>query len=291
MTLVAKQSQKSHHKKRQAGHHQQNKHYAKTYFPYLPMLLIVGFGFLLNSFWMHTPQVMGSTSDFTAIRLVSDTNKQREKNHLMALMLDSDLTNAAQTKADDMIRRDYWSHTTPDNKAFSTFVISSGYQYQAAGENLAYGFGNANQVINGWMSSPEHRDNILGKNYQDVGFGVASSSDYLGKGPAVVVVAEYGQPATASAAAQVKGDQTGASAQGISRIQALAGGQVVWSLAFVSAIAGAAIMLFVVRHGVRFHRTISRGEKFVVTHPWLDVSFVFLATAGYVLTRTSGLIH
>jgi len=301
MTLVAKPRHTQAHKKRQAGHHRQTKHYAKSYFPYLPMIAIVGLGIFLNSFWMHSPQVLGSESNFTASQLATDTNKQRETNSLSDLSLNPQLNNAAQAKANDMATRDYWSHTTPDSKSFSTFIVSSGYQYQAAGENLAYGFSSAGQVISGWMNSPEHRENILSKNYQNVGFGVASSKNYLGKGPATIVVAEYGQPspATANVTFQVnkpadgavKGDQVEANTQGVSRIQVLTGGNAAWSLALVSAIAGAALMLFVIRHGLRIHRMLSRGEQFIASHPWLDVGFVFLATTGFVLTRTGGLIH
>ena len=301
MTLVAKPRHTQAHKKRQAGHHRQTKHYAKSYFPYLPMIAIVGLGVFLNSFWMRSQHVLGSESNFSASQLTIDTNKQRESNHLSDLSLNPQLTNAAQVKASDMAARDYWSHTTPDSKAFSTFIVSSGYQYQTAGENLAYGFDSAGQVISGWMNSPEHRDNILSKNYQNVGFGVANSKNYLGKGPATIVVAEYGQPTDAATnvtfqvnnptTGAVKGDQVEASTQGVSRIQVITGGNAAWSLALVSAIAGAALMLFMIRHGLRIHRVLSRGEQFIATHPWLDVSFVFLATAGFVLTRTGGLIH
>ena len=301
MAFATKPTQTPHRKKRKAGHHKQSKHYHKAYWPYIPvMLFVIGLGVILNSFWTPNKQVMGASDDFTAAKLVENTNEHRHRHDLVALTLDPKLTSAAQAKAEDMARRNYWSHSTPDSQPFSSFIINSGYQYQAIGENLAYGFNNAGQVINGWMNSEEHRENILSKNYQNVGFGVASSPDYLGKGPAVIVVAEYGEPSVSGTTltfnvnnpiAQVKGDKVIADTQGVSRIQVLTEGKAMWSLAALSAIAGAALMLMIVRHGFRIHRMLSTSEQFIVKHPWLDVGFVFVITLSYVLTRTNGLIQ
>ena len=44
------------------------------------------------------------------------------------------------------------------------------------GENLARGFNSASDVINAWMNSPEHRQNVLSPNYQNVGFAVATGN-------------------------------------------------------------------------------------------------------------------
>jgi hypothetical protein len=201
-----------------------------------------------------------------------------------------------------MVGKNYWSHTSPDSKTFNSFIVEAGYGYQTAGENLAYGFGDASQVIKGWMNSPEHRKNILGEKYLDVGFGIASSPNYMDKGPAVLVVAEYGQPAPAAATnvtfrvaspteGEVKSGTVENSSQNVARIQLLTGDTTSWSLIIISAIMGACLALFIVRHGLRIHRMVSNGEKFIVKHPWMDVGFVFLITAGFVLTRTGGLIH
>jgi uncharacterized membrane protein len=49
MALATRPKPKIHHKKRQAEHHSHGKHYLKTYWPYLPMLAIVGVGALVNN--------------------------------------------------------------------------------------------------------------------------------------------------------------------------------------------------------------------------------------------------
>lgn len=290
MTLAARPTPNTHHRKRQAEHHRHSKDYLRTYWPYLPMLVIVGLGILVNSMWSRG-NVLGSQTDFSAVSLLSDTNMQRAKNGEQPLAINTDLSSAAQAKADDMVQGGYWSHTSPSGKTPWTFITNSGYNYQAAGENLAYGFVNAGDTVSGWMNSAEHRANILNGSYSDVGFGVANSPDYLGRGPATVVVAEYAQPAGALVTpnSHVLGSET--VSQPVARIQVLTGGQPVWALAAVVILTGLAGAYFMLRHGYRLQRAMNRGEAFVVHHPYLDISVVFLITAGCVLTRISGVIR
>lgn len=67
--------------------------------------------------------------------------------------------------------------------------------------------------------------------------------------------------------------------------------QATWLSVAVAAMAGAAFVLFTTRHGLRLHRMLVRGESFIRHHyPLLDISLVFIFTAGFVLTRASGLI-
>jgi hypothetical protein len=298
MALATRPKPKVHHKKRQAGHHRQSKPYLKAYWPYLPMLLVVGLGIAVNSLWSNT-HVLGSQADFSGSALLSDTNQKRSASDESVLSLNTALSAAAQAKANDMAIHDYWSHTSPDGQTPWSFITSSGYNYQQAGENLAYGFASANDVISGWMNSQEHRANILNDAYSEVGFGVAVSQNYQGHGPQTIVVAEYAEPAEAAAhitfqvdnqpVQAVKSAQEIA-AQPVSRVQVLTNGQAVWSLAAVSAITGVAATLFILRHGFRLKRWLNQGEAFVVQHPYVDVAIVFVVTVGYLLTRTSGII-
>lgn len=255
---------------------------------------------VVNSIWSHTG-VLGAQSDFSNNALLNATNANRQSDHETPLTINAQLTAAAQAKANDMVRRNYWSHNTPDGRTPWSFITAAGYQYRSAGENLAYGFSNASDTVTGWMNSPKHRANILDSKYQDVGFGVASSADYQGEGPEIVVVAEYGQPAGSAVAANtgsvsnpptVQGVSTaGSTAQPVSRIQLLTGGQAAWSALAVSALAGAAFALFITRHGLRLKRLVLEGEGFVAHHPLLDIAITFIFTAGFVLTRAGGIIR
>lgn len=189
-------------RKRLGQHHRHSHNYVKTYWPYLPVLAIVTFGFLLNG-WLGNlnRNVLGYASDISIQSLLNGTNAQRINNGLPALQINGQLDEAAQNKANDMAARDYWSHNTPDGQTPWSFISATGYQYQTAGENLAYGFATSDDTITGWMNSPEHRANILNTTYQDVGFGIVNIPNYQGSGPETLVVAMYARPATPAVAA------------------------------------------------------------------------------------------
>lgn len=203
MTVAAKNKYKltSTHRKR-LGHHQRRSGvFMKAYWPYLPMALIVGVSILFNSLVMQ-PSVLSYATNTSPAGLLSSTNNERTQNGLSSLSLNNQLTLAAQAKANDMVARNYWSHNTPDGQEPWVFMVNAGYQYLAAGENLAYGFTNSEDTVIGWMNSPGHRANILNSNYQEVGFGIANSSDFQTNGEQTIVVAMYGKPAVASANTQ-----------------------------------------------------------------------------------------
>jgi uncharacterized protein YkwD len=280
------------HKKRSGSHHRKSDTYMKTYWPYIPMLLIVGLGLIVNTMWSHG-SVLSAQSDFSTASLLNDTNQQRSADHEAGLTLNQQLTSAAQAKANDMAARDYWAHNSPDGQTPWSFITAAGYHYQVAGENLAYGFTNAADVMAGWMNSPTHRANVLGSNYKDVGFGVAQSSNYQGKGPETIVVAEYGEPAETLVAGGTAGAQDttlSGTSKPISRIQ-LVSGQAGWITVAVSALAGAAFMWFIIRNGLRLKRLALEGERFVAQHAFLDVALVFVGTLAIVLAQASGTIR
>ncbi|MBX6333902.1 CAP domain-containing protein [Candidatus Saccharibacteria bacterium] len=195
MVLVAnkKKSVPVHEKKRHGRHHKRTPDYHKPYWPYLPMALIVFLGILANTFWgtiQHS--ILGYATDMSISGLLQETNKHRADNGLPGLTLNDQLTQAAQAKAEDMAARDYWSHNTPEGNPPWIFFTNAGYQYQTAGENLAYGFLNSSATVEGWMGSEGHRANILNATYKEVGFGIANSPNYQGTGPETIVVAMYG---------------------------------------------------------------------------------------------------
>jgi len=304
MALATRPKPSVNHKKRKAQHHRQGKPYLKAYWPYLPIALIIAGGLFINSNWPK-PSVLGATSDYSTNVLLSATNQARAQHNESALTIDSRLMAASQAKANDMASHNYWSHNTPDGKTPWAFITNAGYQYQTAGENLAYGFNNASDTVKGWMNSSEHRANILNNTYQNVGFGVAQSPNFQGHGPETIVVAEYAQPvgggisisfsvpnsSTNTAPADVKGASTEIAPQNVSRIQVLTGGHAQWIGLAATIVMLAALGIFIARHGYRVRRALSRGEAFVAHHPYLDIAIVFIFMAGYVVTRTSGFIR
>jgi hypothetical protein len=138
------------------------------------ILLLVTAGFLTSSIRTNFPAVLGLYVNIPTQQLLILTNQQRQNSGLGALTDSSQLDQAAANKAVDMFSKDYWAHNAPDGTTPWTFIKGAGYNYVYAGENLARGFNSASDVITAWMDSPEHRQNVLSPNYQNVGFAVAT---------------------------------------------------------------------------------------------------------------------
>ena len=109
------------------------------------------------------------------VRLV---NEERTKNGLDVLVLDEDMTIAASVRAQE--QKSLFSHTRPDGRdAFSIFddlQIARTYR----GENLAYGGSSAGPgaIMNLWMGSEGHRENILQGRFTQIGVGYYESGGY-----------------------------------------------------------------------------------------------------------------
>lgn len=132
------------------------------------------------------PKVLGVSYDITSPQLLYLTNIKRQENGSPPLSLNDKLSLAATNKAKDMFAHDYWAHNSPIGLTPWVFIKDSGYTYVYAGENLARGFETTDEVIKAWMASPDHRENMLSKNYSDVGFAVAKGK-LLGEETVLIV--------------------------------------------------------------------------------------------------------
>jgi hypothetical protein len=300
MAPVKQKAREHAHKKRNAGHHRHSKRYLKVYWPYAPMLLIVALGLFLGNWQPATRNgVLAYATEMGIDTLLVSTNEQRSANGSSTLKLNSKLTAAAQNKANDMTSRNYWSHATPDGKEPWVFVQKAGYEYQKAGENLAYGFDSSKDTITGWMNSEGHRKNLLDNGYTEVGFGFANARNYNDSGPETVVVAMYGRPTSATPLASSSTPTTNEGesfvaphrTMGIARINTLTDGRLPWATFAIGLMSGLALAVVALRHGLALKRLALQGEEFFVHHPFLDIVLVTLVMTGYVLSQTSGVIR
>lgn len=136
-------------------------------------------------------EVLGISSNISTSELLVLTNEKRQEEGLAPLALNEKLSNAASEKAKDMIAKNYWAHNSPDGTTPWVFVRSSGYDYLYAGENLARGFVSSSEIVDAWMDSPGHRENILSGNYSDVGFAILDGE--LTGDETVLVVQMFGK--------------------------------------------------------------------------------------------------
>ena len=64
-----------------------------------------------------------------------------------------------------------FSHTRPDGRDCFTAMKEAGVSYRAAGENIAKGQRTPEQVVDGWMKSDGHRENLLSADFGRLGVG------------------------------------------------------------------------------------------------------------------------
>ncbi len=115
-------------------------------------------------------------ADILSSVLIEDTNANRLDDDLPSLKTNSLLTKAAQAKAEDMAANGYFSHTSPSGITPWYWFEKAGYNYSYAGENLAIDFSDSSDVVNAWMNSSGHRQNILNGKFSDIGIGIAKGT-------------------------------------------------------------------------------------------------------------------
>lgn len=157
--------------------HHTNNHRPKALHPGLFIFYILFYILLqvnLASFTTIAPEVLGYATDINVEKLLILTNQKRSENGLGPLTFNPQLSQAASGKAEDMFNKNYWAHNSPDGATPWVFIRKAGYNYYYAGENLAKNFSNSEGVVNAWMVSPTHRENMLKPEYQDIGFAVVN---------------------------------------------------------------------------------------------------------------------
>lgn len=111
-------------------------------------------------------------------------NRDRAAEGLLPMEIDPLLSQAAQKHADDMLRRNYFSHYSPEGQSPSDRLAAAG-RYGFPAENIVMGKNPWSRGINiqllenfqeRWMHSADHRRNLLNRNYEKFGYGLAIDS-------------------------------------------------------------------------------------------------------------------
>jgi uncharacterized protein YkwD len=135
-------------------------------------------GALLGASLMSATTANAATTTDASLeaRVVTLTNQERAKVGCVALKTDSRLTTAARTHSADMAKYNYFSHTGRDGSTFVDRAKRAGYNY-AIGENIAWGYRTADEVMKAWMNSDVHKRNILNCSAKKIGVGLARKAD------------------------------------------------------------------------------------------------------------------
>jgi uncharacterized protein YkwD len=133
-------------------------------------------------------------------------NNERTNRKLPALQYDDKLAKIARGHSEDMARRNFFNHINPDGKDPTARGVAAGYVCRKISGNLitegiaenifqgnlysrirvrgnvkSYDWNSPEKIategVTGWMNSTGHRRNILEKNYQKTGIGIAIAKD------------------------------------------------------------------------------------------------------------------
>jgi uncharacterized protein YkwD len=108
--------------------------------------------------------------------IVEFTNAERKKEDLAPLQFNAKLLAAAREHSANMARKDKAGHEL-DGKTVRERVQEKGYKYDLVGENVAWNQRSPEDLVARWMNSPQHRQNILCKDFTEIGIGVACNKD------------------------------------------------------------------------------------------------------------------
>ena len=123
-------------------------------------------------------QSNASNNDFISdyerevVRLV---NIERNNRGLSSLTISDKLSKAADVRAVEIV--DKFDHERPNGSRASTAAKEVGYNYTTFGENIAAGYPSPQEVVEGWMNSEGHRNNILNAAYTQIGVGCFEKAD------------------------------------------------------------------------------------------------------------------
>lgn len=121
-------------------------------------------------------KVLGFSSNITANDLLDETNQERQRLGLPKLVLNEELNQAALAKAQDMFNDQYWAHVAPDGKQAWDFIKETNYAYKYAGENLARDFNTSQEVVEAWIASPSHYENLINKDFTQMGLAIVNGN-------------------------------------------------------------------------------------------------------------------
>jgi|GEM_PF-490275 uncharacterized protein YkwD len=111
------------------------------------------------------------------------TNQARRAQGLAPLAKDDELGNMARAYSNDMLQRHFFDHTNPEGLSIDE-RLSKDYHHRVniMGENIWSGSGYdpgkaqdlAKEIVQDWLNSPGHRENVLSPDFTHLGVGVSA---------------------------------------------------------------------------------------------------------------------
>lgn len=115
--------------------------------------------------------------------MLKQINRERSKSGAKPVSIDSNLNKIARIRAKEISEVYLSSHKRPNGKSWETVLVeldgTSLADWTSAGENIAYGQRDVDEIMDAFIASPSHNDNICKKSYTHVGFGCYSVQGVL----------------------------------------------------------------------------------------------------------------
>jgi len=105
-------------------------------------------------------------------QMVEAVNAHRRAARCPELVWMQAVANAAQGHSDDMARRNYFNHESPEGQGPSDRLRAHGVTFRSMGENIALHPGAPREVLAQWLDSPGHRRNLDQCSYTHHGIGL-----------------------------------------------------------------------------------------------------------------------
>ncbi len=151
----------------------------------------------------RSPAAKSAAASVSALeaQVLADVNATRRQRGLRALRFSVALSRAADHHSQEMARRGFFSHNSPNGSAFwrrvQRYYPSAGYRSWAVGENLVWASPDlsAASALSMWMGSPPHRANLLSRQWREVGLSAVhapSAPGVFGGHPVTIVTANFG---------------------------------------------------------------------------------------------------
>lgn len=131
----------------------------------------------------------GFPGEITRASVIATMNQHRARGGLAPLREEARLDAAAADRMREMEEQGYWAHEGPAGRSPFFWLQARGYDFRHAGENLASGFETVELLVQSWMESPGHRENIMSTNFRDCGVAeIDGSTTGPSSGKSVVVL-------------------------------------------------------------------------------------------------------
>ncbi|MFG1610160.1 CAP domain-containing protein [Actinoplanes sp. NPDC049265] len=117
-----------------------------------------------------------SPDGMLSFALLTATNEERAEAGCPPLRVETELIIASVEQSGYMATTRQFGHLGADGSTFVDRAQEAGYT-KPAGENIAWGYRDTDQVMAAWMASPPHRANILNCEARSVGIGTRRAAD------------------------------------------------------------------------------------------------------------------